>query len=348
MLAVGLRARKVDAGPLRELDRLGIPRVGVPHHSAAGIRREDAAELLAAEGRAVGDGHHPRMDRVADADAAAVMHRYPRRSRRRVEEGVEDRPAGDGVAPVAHRLGLAEGGRHRARVEVIAADDDRRPELAATDELVDRFTELGALAVAEPAHARGQTLERHALAREPDPARQRLVLAEELEHEPVGAADVLPITRERDPAEWPAAFAEARTDVLGHEPRVAERLREAGLLRLAPQVVAIVDRDSAGPPERDDRPRVPRDRAARLAYVAVRIARAQRVGVGDAGGDVPVERVVRARLIGHDVDPNAAPDELGEHVGGVRDQTDAARRPALAVPLELEQDIVERDGRSEE
>src|SRR5256712_9405230 len=207
MLAVGLRARKVDAGPLRELDRLGIPRVGVPHHSAAGIRREDAAELLAAEGRAVGDGHIPGWTGVADAAAAAVMPGYPRRSRRRVEEGVEDRPVGDGVAPVAHRLGLAEGRRHRARVEVIAADDDRRPELAATDELVDRFTELGALAVAEPAHARGQTLERHALAREPDPARQRLVLAEELEHEPVGAAEVLPVPPEGDPAEWPPALA---------------------------------------------------------------------------------------------------------------------------------------------
>src|SRR5256712_6715618 len=316
MLAVGLRARKVDAGPLRELDRLGIPRVGVPHHSAAGIRREDAAELLAAEGRAVGDGHHPRMDRVADADAAAVMHRYPRRSRRRVEERVEDRPVGDGVAPVAHRLGLAEGERHGGRGGVMAAEDDRRPELAATDGLVDRFTELGALAVAEPAHARGQTLERHALAREPDPARQRLVLAEELEHEPVGAADVLPVTRERDPAEWPAAFAEERTDVLGHEPRVAERVRETGLLRLAPQADAIVDRDSAGPRERDDRLAVPRNRAARLAYVAVRIAPAQRVGVGDAGGGVPRERGGPARLVGSRRGPTAPPDQPPEHRRG--------------------------------
>jgi hypothetical protein len=53
---------------------------------------------------------------------------------------------------------------------VVAADHERRPDLAARDELVEREAEARALAVAQPADARGQALERDALARQLDPA----------------------------------------------------------------------------------------------------------------------------------------------------------------------------------
>ena len=55
-----------------------------------------------------------------------------------LSERVEDRPVGDRVGAVAHRLGLAVRRGDRARVEVVAADDDRRLDRARADELVDR------------------------------------------------------------------------------------------------------------------------------------------------------------------------------------------------------------------
>ena len=66
---------------------------------------------------------------------------------------------------------------------MIAADDDRRVDDAAADELVERQAEPRALAVAEPEDARRQALERDALARQPNPAAQRLVVGEHLERE---------------------------------------------------------------------------------------------------------------------------------------------------------------------
>src|SRR2546430_8947663 len=98
---------------------------------------------------------------------------------------------------------------------MIAPDHDRGLDLPALDELVDPLTEQSSLAIAEPAHARRKSLERHATLCQADPTRQRLVLWEELEHEPVGPVDIGHIARERDPAEGPATFREQWTDVFG-------------------------------------------------------------------------------------------------------------------------------------
>ena len=45
--------------------------------------------------------------RAADADAAAVVDRHPGGAGRDVDHRVEQRPVGDGVGAVEHRLGLA-------------------------------------------------------------------------------------------------------------------------------------------------------------------------------------------------------------------------------------------------
>ena len=100
---------------------------------------------------------------------------------------------------------------------MVAADHDRRLQFPVPHQAVDRQAELRALAVAEPADARRQSLKLDALARHRNPARQRLVVREHLEREAVGAIDVFGIARQRDPAERPAALAEERADVLGHE-----------------------------------------------------------------------------------------------------------------------------------
>src|SRR5207248_7881082 len=115
---------------------------------------------------------------------------------------------GDGIAPIAHCFGLAEGRRDASGVEMIAADHDRRLELSVRDEIVERDAELRARAEPEPTNARGQTLEPHLLSREPDPAREMLILWKELERQLVGPIDVGGITGERDPPERSLALAE--------------------------------------------------------------------------------------------------------------------------------------------
>ena len=186
-------------------ERLVVAGVGVAHDAGARIGRQHALEPLGHLVGAVGDDDHARVDRVADADAAAVVDADPGRAGGDVQQRVQDRPVGDRVGAVLHRLGLAVGRRDRAGVEVVAADDDRRLDLAAADELVDREPGPGAIAVAEPADPRGQPLERDALGRQRQPALQRVVVREELEQHPVDGGDVGRIARQRGPAERPDA-----------------------------------------------------------------------------------------------------------------------------------------------
>ena len=207
----------------------------------AGIVREHARQPLVHLGAAVGDDHEAGVDRVADPDAAAVVHRHPRGARRRREQRVQHRPVGDRVGAVLHRLGLAERRGHRAGVEVVAADHDRRRHLAAADEVVEDQPGLGTVAVAEPADPRRQALERDPLGREVQPPLQQGVVGERLEQGAVDAGDVGRIARERRPPERPGADAEERPHVGGHEPGEPERVLEAGVARLGAQVVAVVE-----------------------------------------------------------------------------------------------------------
>src|SRR5688572_23734008 len=168
------------------------------------------------------------------------MDRDPRRTARRVEQGVEDRPVGDGIAAVAHAFGLAVGRGDRSGIEVIATDDDRGTYPPAADEIVQRQAEAGAIALAEPEDPRGQALERDSFARQLNPAAQPTVVREELERETVGGGDVCRIARQRRPAEWALALTEQRPDVLRDEARDPEGVGDAGLLGLRTDVVAVV------------------------------------------------------------------------------------------------------------
>ena len=116
--------------------------------------------------RSIRNNHQACVDRLADPDAAAVMDAHPRRAARGVKERVQDRPVGDGIGTVAHRLRLSVRRRHRTRVEVVAPDHDRRAHHAPRDEIVEREACSIAFAVAQPADARRQALEVDAFARQ--------------------------------------------------------------------------------------------------------------------------------------------------------------------------------------
>src|SRR2546422_1779440 len=78
---------------------------------------------------------------------------------------------------------------------MVTPDDHRCADLAPLHQLVQRTAELCPLPLAQPADARGQSLERHPLLREPDPAMQVLVLGEELEHQAISAMQVARVAR---------------------------------------------------------------------------------------------------------------------------------------------------------
>ena len=155
--------------------------------------------------------------------------RHPGGAADGVDERVEQRPVGDRVGAVAHRLGLAVRRGDGAGVEVVAADDDGRRDLAARHESLKRRPASRALAVAQPADARGQALE---AARAPAPSRSSGAAPRSPGTAPGSPrsvrADVLRIARQRRPAERALALAEQRPDERGHETREVEGVRHAG------------------------------------------------------------------------------------------------------------------------
>ena len=227
---------------------------------------------------AVGHHHHAGVDGAADADPAAVVDAHPGGARGGVEQGVQDRPVGDGVGAVGHGLGLPVGAGHRPGVQVVAADHDRGRDLAGGHQLVEGQPGLVALAVAEPADPRRQPLEPDPLGGQLQPPAQVLVVAEQLQHGPVGAGDVGRVARQGGPAERPLALAEQRPDVGGHEPGVGEGVPEPGRAGLAAQVVAVVEHLGPGPLEADHGLAVAGHRLLGLLDVAGRVGVASRPG----------------------------------------------------------------------
>ena len=105
-------------------DSLWIPGVGVARHPQAGVGGENTLQAARRLGCAIGHDHLPGMDAIANAYAAAVVNAHPGGPAHRVDEGVEQRPVGNGVGAVAHGLGLAVRAGHRAAVQVVAANDN--------------------------------------------------------------------------------------------------------------------------------------------------------------------------------------------------------------------------------
>ena len=148
------------------------------------------------------------------------------------------------------------------------------------DEIVERDAEPRALALPEPADARRQSLKLDPLLRERDPATQMLVVRKQLEHQLVGARDVLRIAGERDPAERSLPLAEERPDVLGDESGNVERVAQAGVERDRANVVAVVERHRAALLQLEHRRHVTNRGSRRSPHVLVgiRLSQLQRVG----------------------------------------------------------------------
>src|SRR5690606_27735699 len=81
--------------------------VGVAHHAGARVVPQHAGDAAVGGLAAVADDDHAAVLAVTHADAAAVVQRHPGGAAGDVEHGVEQRPVGDRIGAVGHRLGLA-------------------------------------------------------------------------------------------------------------------------------------------------------------------------------------------------------------------------------------------------
>ena len=210
---------------------------------------------------------------------------------------------------------------------MIAADDDRRPDAPASHQVVERQPGLRAFTVPQPADARGEPLKRHPRLRQADPARQRVVAGKQLEHRAIRLRDIARLARQRDPSKRPLALTEQRPDVGLDESRIAKRVAEPRRLRLTAQVIAVVEHDAAEPLQRHHRLAVPDDGGpgARDVILRLLLAHLGRLFGGHTLRDVAAQGVVGRRLIGDDVEHDAAPRQLGVHRRRISQQRDGLR-----------------------
>ncbi len=143
----------------------------------------------------------------------------------------------------------------------------------------------------------------------------------------VGAVDVVRLAREGAPAEGADAAAEERPYIGRHEPGELEGIGDAHLLRHLPDVVAVIERRHAGVVEVEHGADMDGHRLLGGALDRRRIAAPRGLGLlqRPAGRQIAVDRVVRARLVGDHVGPDAAAVELGKDLGGVAEEADRKR-----------------------
>src|SRR5262249_24381768 len=147
----------------------------------------------------------------------SVMKRNPTRSRRRIQQRVEYRPVGDGIAAVLHRFGLPEQRRDRSALEMVPPDHNWCSELPGLDEVIQPLTTPSSFATSEPADARRRPLEPRFLACEVNPAVPDFVLGKQCENKLVGYRNVRRTAGQGCPAERPSSFGEHRPNVCRHE-----------------------------------------------------------------------------------------------------------------------------------
>ncbi len=152
-----------------------------------------------------------------------------------------------------------------------------------------------------------------------------LVIREQIEKGLVGRVDVSRVPRERHPPEGSTPRAELGPDVGRHKPRECERVQEAVVVGPLADVVAVIESDRAALLEFHHDAHVPIHRRDGEFLVVLRVTRTQRGGFPGAqiDRDIPLERVVRARLVGEHVGDDPAFEQPLEQLHRVAMHADA-------------------------
>src|SRR5262245_45459693 len=93
------------------------------------------------------------------------MDTHPARPSHCVQQGIQYRPIGDGIAAVNHFFSLAIRRSNRSAVEMVASDHDRGADFSAGHEVVEYSPHPCPFTIAKPANARREALEFYLLLR---------------------------------------------------------------------------------------------------------------------------------------------------------------------------------------
>src|SRR5476651_794339 len=335
--------RQVQALLFGAVDSDLVTGIGVAHDACGRVVVQNAGDALGGFVSTVADDDHARVLREAHAHAATVVQRNPGRAAGGVEQGVEQRPVGHCVGAVLHGFGFAVRACHRAGVQVVTADHDRCRQLAAADHFVKGQAQLGALAQANPADTGWQALERNTFTCHVQPVVQVCVVRDQLFDLGVGLVDVFGVARQCSPAERANATAEQRTDVSRYEAREIEGVVDADFLGHLADVVAVVEGRDALFLERQHGFNVlghgllgGLDHGSRLGHRAGAV-----LFPGPASGQVAVEWVVGAGLVGDHVRAHATADHFRQDFCRVAAQGDGDGLAFCAVFLEAGEGVVQ-------
>ncbi len=316
----------------------------MPDHARARVVGQHPLQLLRGQLAAVGHADLAGVDRAADADAAAVVDAHPGRARGGIDQGVQQRPVGNRVRAIQHRLRLSIRRRHRSAIQMVAPHHHRSLYLAFCHQIVHRQPELVALPIAQPADARRQPLKFHALLRQFNPAIQMLVLRKHFQHELVRSRNVRSFARKSRPPERSFALAKQRPDVCRYKSRKVVSVLHALFERKRSNVVPIIKRHRAQFLQFQHSLDMLRHGRQGMFFVFLRTllsqlqSRFQRHSIRH----VPADGIVRARLVRQQVRHHAALRQFRDQVRAISHQSNRSRLALAHRVFQNPQRLVQR------
>ena len=211
---------------------------------------------------------------------------------------------------------------------MVSTNHDWPLQLTLAHHFVEAQAKSVTLAVTQPTNARWQTLEGNTFLSQLDPLMQAVVIGEFLKHCSVCCCNVGRIARECNPTEWALAFAKQWSNVRRQKAWVVECSVVSAKLRFSSKRVAIIEHFCAGIHKANHRLAVCGHCCSRTTNVlgGICLQHCLRRIFAEIVWQVR-KRVVRARLVGHDVGSETHLQQFWKHVCSIANYTN--RKPAL-------------------
>src|SRR5688500_5062826 len=166
---------------------------------------------------------------------------------------------------------------------------------------------------------------------QPDPSLQRDIVRKQVQGRLISSDDISRVSGEGDPSERPASLAKKRTYVCRHEAGKRIRVLYASLMGQGTDIIAVVEHHCTGLLKRQHGLNVSGYRIKRALRVLYGLLSAQCGGFlqRETGRDVSVERIVRRRLIRHDIRDDTVTDEFLQYLRAVPDRPDRKGPPSF-------------------
>src|SRR5262245_27627311 len=99
--------RQVQSVILRALDGAIVSSISMAHHTSPGVVTEYPRDPLRGLWRTIANNYNAGVLTEAEAHASTVVERNPSRPARGIQERIQKRPVGNGIAAITHPFRLA-------------------------------------------------------------------------------------------------------------------------------------------------------------------------------------------------------------------------------------------------